>query len=196
MGEFTPGDKLGETDLSERFEISRPPLREAFRVLERDGLVLSIPRKGIYVRELSVKEITDIYNFRYLIELNALKNLEQKNIRELSVISKTIITSFSSPEDIYEYQKLSLNFHINLVETLDNTYISRCIQTLMYNLSRYVFISFSDPEMAKKSLNEHEKIIESIKKGDYQLSKLQLEKHLTTSCERVAGIVSDILKNK
>ena len=66
----------------------------------------------------------------------------------------------------------------------------------MYNLSRYVFVSFSDPESAKQSLSDHEKIIEFIKNGDYQSSKMHLATHLTASCEKLTGIVSDILEKK
>ncbi len=196
MGDFTPGQKLVETDLSENFEISRPPLREAFRVLERDGLILSLPRKGMYVRELSIQEIRDIFNFRHLLELNALTNLEKKNIRELPAISKTIMPLPSSPKDIYKYQKLSLNFHVELVRSLNNTFMTKCINTLMNNLSRYVFISFSHSGDAKLAFSDHEKIIEFIKNGDYQLSKMHLTTHLTASCEKLTGIVSDILEKK
>jgi len=203
LGEFAPGEKLIEMELSTDFDISRPPLREAFRVLQQEGLIISVPRKGIYVRELSVKEINDLYRFRQLIELNALTHLEQENIRDIPDMEKVLaetrkikLQQSSAPEHIYESQKLSLGFHRELVATLNNTYVSRCINTLMNNLSRYIYIYFSDPQNAESALSEHEKIFAFIKNGDYPSAKTQLMEHLTVSVENLAKIVENILKGE
>ena len=68
VGELKPGHKLNELSLSADLGVSRPPLREAFRILERDHLVLNIPRKGTYVTELSAKDFADISQTREMIE--------------------------------------------------------------------------------------------------------------------------------
>ena len=59
IGELKPGQKLNECSLSEELGISRPPLRETFRILEKDQLVVAIPRKGTYVTELSIRDFEE-----------------------------------------------------------------------------------------------------------------------------------------
>ncbi|MDD2388623.1 MAG: GntR family transcriptional regulator [Desulfobacterales bacterium] len=201
LGEFAPGEKLIEMKLSSDFNISRPPLREAFRVLQQEGQIISVPRKGIYVRELSIKEITDIFQFRQLIELDALRHLEQANIRKIPEMEKLLVEIKESrfqnsltPENIYRSQKLSLNFHKTLVDTLNNSYISRNITTLIRNLSRYIYIYFSDAKNSNQAHNDHEKIFESIKNGDYQTARKQLTAHLEVSSKNISTIVGHILK--
>ena len=67
-GEFQPNQKLNETVLSAQLGISRPPLREAFRLLEQHHLVVSIPRKGCYVSDVSFEDFIEIYQTREMIE--------------------------------------------------------------------------------------------------------------------------------
>src|SRR3546814_8514926 len=58
------GDRLNETVLSERFQVSRGPVREACRGLERTGLIRIVPNRGVFVREMSAKEAVELYDIR------------------------------------------------------------------------------------------------------------------------------------
>ena len=82
-GTFAPGQKLNEIELGNRFNISRAPLREAFRLLENEHLVMSIPRKGCYVRELSLEDCQEIFQVREMIECFAVDILRSKGITKL-----------------------------------------------------------------------------------------------------------------
>lgn len=63
-GEYAPGDKINETALALRFGISRGPIREALRSLDRTGLIATIPNRGVFVRRLTAAEAADIYDVR------------------------------------------------------------------------------------------------------------------------------------
>ena len=67
-GELKSGQKLNETSLSVTLGISRPPLREAFRLLEKDHMVVNIPRKGTCVTELSIKDYGEVSQVRQILE--------------------------------------------------------------------------------------------------------------------------------
>ena len=67
-GEFPPGEKLNESQLVELLGISRPPLREAFRLLENEHLVVNLPRRGTYVSDVSIDEFRELYQVREMIE--------------------------------------------------------------------------------------------------------------------------------
>lgn len=72
LGEWTPGQRLSEASLCETLEISRSTLREAFRVLTKEGLLSHEPNKGVSVMVPSMASIIDIYRVRRMIECQAL----------------------------------------------------------------------------------------------------------------------------
>jgi DNA-binding GntR family transcriptional regulator len=67
-GDVQPGDRLIEERFTEMFGVSRPPLREALRILERDGLVKSLPRRGFIVMPITAEDVREIYSLRYALE--------------------------------------------------------------------------------------------------------------------------------
>jgi len=67
-GAVAPGDRLVETELSERFGTSRGPVRDAFKELEQSGLVVSVPRRGTFVATLTAADIHEIYTLRLALE--------------------------------------------------------------------------------------------------------------------------------
>ncbi len=70
-GRFKPGDRLVEGELAATLGVSRGPVREAARLLEEKGLVVSKPRRGFFVREFSKKQIDDLYELREWIQVAA-----------------------------------------------------------------------------------------------------------------------------
>jgi DNA-binding GntR family transcriptional regulator len=67
-GDVQPGDRLVEERFTEMFGVSRPPLREALRTLERDGLVKSLPRRGYIVMPITAEDVREIYSLRFALE--------------------------------------------------------------------------------------------------------------------------------
>ncbi len=70
---FTPGERLIEEQLAERFGVSRPPVREALRMLSRDGLVVGVPRKGYSVVRLTPEDVRHVYDLRFALERTAIE---------------------------------------------------------------------------------------------------------------------------
>jgi DNA-binding GntR family transcriptional regulator len=83
VGQLAPRQKLSENDLASKLDISRPPLREAFRILEYERLIFTIPRKGTYVSNISIEDLQDVYQAREMIECYAIDLLKAKNIKDL-----------------------------------------------------------------------------------------------------------------
>jgi DNA-binding GntR family transcriptional regulator len=71
-GELVPGQRLLELELASRFSVSRGPVRDALTALTREGLVVSLPRRGSIVSSMSVQDIAEVYEARQIIELGAL----------------------------------------------------------------------------------------------------------------------------
>jgi DNA-binding GntR family transcriptional regulator len=72
-GELLPGQRIVEGEVAQRLGVSRGPVREAARLLEQRGLVVSMPRRGFFVRQFEAKEIEDLYELREWIEVAAVR---------------------------------------------------------------------------------------------------------------------------
>ena len=70
-GTFSPGERLMEIQLADEMGVSRTPVREAIRKLEQEGFVVMIPRRGTYVADISIKDITEIYEIRISLDILA-----------------------------------------------------------------------------------------------------------------------------
>ena len=192
-GELKSGQKLNESNLSVRLGISRPPLREAFRVLEKDHLAVNIPRKGTYVAELSVKDFEELSQIREMIECYAIELLRASNIRNLPKVTLALNKALSlpmsinsvDPEELLNRIRVILDFHTSLVESAGNSRLAYNYHSISLNLARYQFIYFYISGAAQHSLDDHTKTLEFIRNGNYDQAKEELRKHIHYTVELV-----------
>ncbi len=183
-GDLAPGQKLNEIELSSKLKISRAPLREAFRLLENEHLIVSIPRKGCYVSELSLENCREIFQVRQMIECFAVDLLKAKGIKDLPEVAlfleKTAnlpIPDLSDPYEKFEYVKMILHFHIKLVESAGNSKLNYFYQTIFPSLARYRSTYNPETGLAIKSHEDHNEIIKRIKNKDYDHAKELIKFH-------------------
>ncbi len=185
-GELKSGQKLNEANLSVKLGISRPPLREAFRVLEKDHMVVNIPRKGTYVTELSVKDFEELSQTREMIECYAIDLIQASNMRNLPKVALAINRALSlplplntvDPEQLLNYIRVFIDFHTSLVESAGNSRLAYIYHSINLNLARYQFIYFYVHGAAEHSLDDHKRTLELIRNGDYDQAKEELRKHI------------------
>ena len=194
-GELKPGQKLNESSLSESIGISRQPLREAFRLLVKDRLVVNIPRKGTYVAELSMEDLEEVYQIREMIECYAIDLLKASNIRDLpnviTALNRASAVQFNSsdPEELLNHIKIIAGFHICLVESAGNSLLTDLYHSISANLSRYQFIYFSIAGSGRHSSDDHKRVLELITNGNYDQAKKELEKHIRYTMDLVKSKV-------
>lgn len=192
-GELKSGQKLNECSLSAKLGVSRPPLREAFRMLEKDRLVVNIPRRGTYVTELSVRDFKEVSQIREMIECYTIDLLKASNISDLPNVTLAVHRALAlpmppdsvDPEQLLNRIKVFLDFHNNLVESSGNSRLAYIYHSISFNLARYQFIYFHIDGTAQHSLDDHERILESIRKRDYDQAKEELRKHINYTVELV-----------
>jgi DNA-binding GntR family transcriptional regulator len=183
--QLPPGHKLNEVELSSSLGVSRPPLREAFRVLENEHLITSIPRRGSYVTEMSINDCPEIFEAREMLECYAIELLQAKGIREIPQAAKTLALTrrlrmprTSNPYEKYDYLKAIADFHISLVEASGNSRLARSYQAIFHSLARYQDMYVFIPGMMEKSQAVHEQILGLIQKGNYEKAKEKLRFHI------------------
>jgi DNA-binding GntR family transcriptional regulator len=187
-GEIPPGAKINEHDLSRKLQISRGPIREAFRVLEHEHLVVNVPRKSTYVSKISLKDLDDIYQVRRAIELSAIDLFEAKKVRQLPEVLSTFdtVTQMGTPspgdaDQVLIYREKITNFHVKMVEATGNNWLVEYYRTLYFSLARYQYPQFQQPGTGDRSIKDHKTVLNYIESGDYGKAKKFLLKHIQYS---------------
>ncbi|MBW2366272.1 MAG: GntR family transcriptional regulator [Deltaproteobacteria bacterium] len=185
-GVLEGGRRLNEQQLSTELGISRPPLRESFRILEYEKMVQSIPRKGTYVTEMSVEDYKRVYEARTMIELHAVELLAAKNITDLPDVEKSVeqVSSLAPPQDFdpggqaLGYFKALSTFHVSLVQSANNPYLVHFYHSMNSNLNRYLYLYYSRKEnLPSSEQSEHRDILFLLKAGRHQETIDYLKRH-------------------
>lgn len=196
-GELEAGQKLNETQLALSLGVSRPPLREAFRVLENENLVASIPRKWTYVTNLSIEDLEEVYQAREMLECYAIELFKAKNIRDLPKVESAmaLASGLSEPpentrDEKIRYLNTMADFHVKLIESTENKWVVHFFNALSSQLARYQFIYLYIPGSTKVSLAKHREILDLIKKGSFARAKKELKAHIGNTFERLKRSIS------
>jgi DNA-binding GntR family transcriptional regulator len=190
IGELRAGEKLNEAHLSLSLGVSRPPLREAFRILEHEHLVFNVPRKGTSVTEISIEDLQEVTQARQMIECCAIDLLKAKNIRDLPHVASALdagLELFEPTSDDTEqyliYIKAFADYHLKLVESCGNGWLIHFYQAIVFNLARYQFKYFNIPGTRETSLKDHRQVLNLIEAGDHDRAKEYLSSHINYTFE-------------
>jgi DNA-binding GntR family transcriptional regulator len=185
-GKLKPGDRLVETQLAEEMHISRFPIREALRYLEKEGLVHAEPFKGTYVAQLTEKDMEELYSLRSAIEELAvrilLKTIDAKKIKKLESIVASMIEA-SKSEDIDKMITEDLRFHQTICELSGH----RRLLDVWLNLENQLHIFLTiEKDLFGNSLRfvtTHHPILEAIKGRKIRPAQKAIRDHFNLATE-------------
>jgi DNA-binding GntR family transcriptional regulator len=182
-GEYRQGQQLKEDELCRMFAISRPPIREAFKTLEANGLVVRKPRRGVFVAEFTARDIDEVYSivamiYRKATEL-AIPRLTQHHIKQMEVSMQAMVdASAVVPANIRGYQLAHRSFH-ELILTLAGNLRMRAIEEqLRYQIYIISYKAFQDPGYLLSSLRYHQRILDALRKRDREQAMNLVEDHV------------------
>ncbi|HHW48099.1 MAG TPA: GntR family transcriptional regulator [Clostridiaceae bacterium] len=180
-GKYQPGDSLIETKLSRELNVSRTPIREALRQLEREGLVQSIPNKGVIVKGISVQDIEDIYTIRMMIEGLAARwaaeKITEKEIEELKEVVD-LEEFYTTKNDPSHLLKFDSRFHEILFRASKSKPLMHMLSMFHHYIQRARNISLSTPERAQKVLEEHKAILKALMERDAEKAEKLTNEHI------------------
>lgn len=180
-GQFRPGDRLREIDISTRLSLSRTPIREALRRLETDGIVEHRPRLGAVIRSLSHAEVVELYEMRVVLERTAAemaaKHAAPAEVDELEDINAAI--SVSVDPDVAA--ALNQNFHHCIYLATRNRFLLESARALNNALMLLGPTTLADEARIKTVTHQHQDIIDAIRSGDVEAAGASAEAHLETS---------------
>jgi len=185
--DIAPGSKLTETELSQEYNVSRTPVREALQHLSVKGYVVIKPKNGCYVRQLDLLELDEYYDIRVALELEALelisKNTPYLKVKELAEKWDPEVMRFgkTSTESLKDAEE---DFHIELAALSGNTTLIKYLKDVNNNLRIIRRLGFPDDQSVHDTYLEHHKICIAILNNDFVEAKLELRKHIYISQEK------------
>lgn len=169
------GQQLVETDLQKQFGVSRSPLREAFRNLEKKGLVLIIPRKGCFVREVKAEDIAKTYPIRATLEAIAAGEAHTKMTdQEVLLLKSTLgkMEEFFSNGDTRSYWKQHFTFHETFINASGNEVLIDILENLRLRTHRYRFSHDYYRDYFSLNIAVHRKILNFLINPDSNTDEL------------------------
>jgi DNA-binding GntR family transcriptional regulator len=182
-GEYQPGQRLKEEEISSRLDISRPPVREAFKLLEAEGLIMRRPRRGVFVSEMTAKDVWEAYTlkatlYEMAIEL-ALNNITDFQISELeSSVKKMEDCANSDPLNLLDYQEHHQEFHDRIMLISGNERLKKISASIHLQVCRFSYKSLQDRDHLNASIRYHRKIITALKKKDTPMACKLMKDHV------------------
>ncbi len=192
FGGITSDEIFTEVQLAESLNTSRTPVRAAIQDLVKEGLLVSIPRKGITVKKLTDEEQKEIFLLRSAIEVEAVKKLikiisSSDQLRSLKLILKKQEEALQN-DDAIRFIELDHEFHLSLTK-LAKFSIMEQILTNLHNLTQLMGLrAVRKPGRMKSVLIEHQEIIQAIEKKNPELASKMILNHLEKTKETLMVI--------
>lgn len=172
FGDFTPGMRIVEDDIGVRFNVSRSPVREAFRQLEATGLVVREARRGVRVTEMSLSDLDEVYACRMELEALATRqaaaNCTEAQARTLDRGFEAMVRA-GAAGDIRSYFWENIRFTEHIHDISSNRTLMRLLAGLNRQAMRYRYFAYrSVPEMVEWSMNANRDLTRAVRDNDVQ----------------------------
>jgi len=167
-GELRPGDIVNLDATSRKLGISKTPLREALIMLEMEGFVSIMPRKGVYVNRLTYSQIREFYEVIGSLEaraiINRTKNFPSGEIQKMQTLNDAMRKAMEK-DDFDEYYARNLDFHNTYINLASNHTLAKLIDTLKKRLYDFPRQERFIKEWEISSIEEHQKIVDLLNSG-------------------------------
>ena len=169
--ELQEGQEITLEGIAELVGVSTTPVREAFQILARDGLIKLRPNKGAVVQGINEKTIRDHYETRAVLDLSAVDQAYQ-------IAEKAL-----EDNDSAEYSRYNQAFHMGIWEAADNEKMKSLLSSMWNGLS--MGHKVTEEDYAKISIYEHKKILDAMKAHDGSRARKLMNDHIIRSMKNI-----------
>lgn len=191
-GELMPGERLMEIHLADQLGVSRTPIREAIRMLELEGLVKMIPRKGAQVSSISREDLKDVLEVRKALDTLAIslacERIDKDGLAKLKLAAITFKESVKTG-DATKIAEADVAFHDEIHRASGNKRLSYMVNNLAERLFRYRLEYIKESSDRTQLINEHDEMARCIEMGDKEGAIKTIEQHINN---QEMGIISQL----
>lgn len=183
QGKLRQGEKLTEQQICDEYNVSRTPVREAFRQLELEGFIETIPNRGAFVTGFSPQDIQDMYELRKSYEILAVKwAIERITKEELEKLEEAFefMEFYTQKNDVEKMLNINMNFHELIYKASHNRMLYHILSSYQLYIKQSRASSRSDvsADYLETILREHHAIFEAFKKRDVDAAIEAMARHL------------------
>lgn len=200
-GKLTPGQQVKEQEIADRLGVSRPPVREAFKLLEADGLVRREPRRGVFVAAMNDADIWEIYTLKtalYTLAVTlAIDKLTAAGVERLEKIvdqMEALVCDQGRP-DIIRYEELNHLFHETTAHIAGHGRLKKIQQSINKEVMRMAYRSLKDRRHLEQSCRYHRDILDAIKRRDKARAEALTREHIQKGMAALEKMKTDPHRN-
>ena len=191
-GELQPGERLMELQLASKLGVSRTPIREAIRMLEQEGLAVTMPRKGAEVARMTLKDMEDVLEVREALdELAARIACAKINDEQLENL-KSIRDEFKKSLDSGDVKKIAeedVRFHDAIYEATDNAKLIALTNNIREQMYRYRVEYLKDQNNYPILIAEHDAIVNALEQRDKEMVTAEMHTHVVNQAVAVKAVI-------
>lgn len=176
-GTLKPGARLRQGGLASEFAVSQAPVREAFRRLEAQGLVVSEPRRGVRVAAFDLKEVSEVAEMRAVLEALALRHAAPHLTPALLDEAEIITKEGDASRDLRSWEAANRAFHRLIASPCGMPRLLASIDDLHAASARFLFSAWRAEWEARTDF-DHRAIIEALRRGQTEAAISTLERHV------------------
>jgi DNA-binding GntR family transcriptional regulator len=192
-GGFKPGEHLVEAKIAQQLDISRGPVREAFKLLRAEGLLKEEPRRGTFVVSLTAQDVRDIYGLRAALEGRAARLIARSQAAAtLDGLRAAVegIDAAVSGGDAVAVSRADLAFHETLCRLCGNGRILEVFMRYVPTLRGLLRLDEQVLGSLEEITAQHRRLVEAIEAGDEEHAARLLSEHAEQAGDLIAGLVA------
>jgi DNA-binding GntR family transcriptional regulator len=192
--ELQPGERLMQEEVAEAFRASRTPIRQAFHLLEKDGLVERLPQGGFRITRLDVEAISDLFAIRAVLETYGVElacdRIQPEAIKTLKGIKEEadrLLDSTSVQREVKIRQLFELNslFHETIYRSTKSGYLQELISNLRNTVLRLRALGLRNDRTWRRSWDEHGQLIDCLERRDKRAAGKLMRRHVADAMSHV-----------
>jgi DNA-binding GntR family transcriptional regulator len=191
-GALRPGARVNQEDVAAELGLSVAPVREALRVLEQEGQVTYLPRRGYFVTELRMADLEEIYALRALLEARAARHalpaLDDEALERVREAARACVEA-AAGGDVASELAANRRFHFGLLEAPGQPHALRVIRLLWDSTEAYRAMYYNSPEERRASLDAHDAILAAVDARDPERLVGELDAHRERALEVLRGLL-------
>jgi DNA-binding GntR family transcriptional regulator len=195
-GLLRPGEFVAEVRLAEELGISKTPVRKAVARLRDQGFLVAVPYKGHFVSDISVEDISEVYELRQLLECHLVRNtVEQFTATDLEAMGATLKAADDAlkHEDVDQYVMHNREFHHYFDRKYGHQRISDVLDNLDEHVQRIILYARQSDYyyLIEHQQDEHRQILEATRRKDVELAVRLMRSHLSNFCDALVEHMKD-----
>lgn len=182
-GDFKPGDRLVEREVASKLDLSRSPVREAFRRLEQEGLV-SVNRQGLFVQEVAHAEVEELYLIRQHLESLVARLAARNYTADYQPRLEEVFAAMTAAGESGDQERIvteGARFHSLLAEIAGNRRLAKLTASIVEEIDRFRRLNLAEGPRTQLVLGEHRRILDAVIAGDAEGAATLMSQHIGNS---------------